>query len=108
MDYIRKNITLSTKHQKWLEDNSGNHSGTIAESLDLYINHKQTIKTLASRANDIVEALSSTQRYTPTDTGQYEYRELVPGKPKAKVDTQNNTYYDPVVKQWLPVEGTQF
>lgn len=51
MDYVRRNITLTNQ----LNDQLGkekNASATIAEALELYFNHKDTVKHLAKALVD--------------------------------------------------------
>lgn len=82
----------------------GRHQSlVVVEALTLYFLHKDTVKRLVGLA-DRLEAKLDEKGVEKVDNGRYEYRTLVPGKPKAKVDTVNETYYDPYLKQWISLD----
>lgn len=108
-DKVRMNFTLTpaTAERLRLETNK---SGTVEEALKLYFNHKDTVKRIISLADRLEDKLNPTIKQPELAQPQriddrYEWRELLPGLPKARVDTLNDTYWDPVAKQWLPLEN---
>ena len=104
MEYDKRLITIPKELNERL-GKERNASATIAQALEGYYNHRANMRRLASKVNELNEHL---KRLEPPSSDRYQMKVLVPGKPAVKVDTQEQTYFDPYIKQWQLIENIEY
>ena len=104
MKYANRQITLPKELNDRVSKEK-NASGTIALALETYYEHRANMRRLASKVDELNEHL---KRLEPPSSDRYQMKVLVPGKPAVKVDTQEQTYFDPYIKQWQLIENIEY
>lgn len=110
MEYTKRTISLPTQlHDKLSKEN--NASGTIAQALELWYTHKQTVRTLAEKSDMILKQL---ERLQPANVKPEEQttgkvmRPLYEGGPPVLQDLDNGTAYNKFLNKWQDIDEIEF
>lgn len=104
MEYTKRYISLPKElNDRLAKERSA--SGTIVQALEGYYEHRQNMYRLASKVDELNNHL---ERLEPPSNDRYQMKTLVPGKPPVKVDTQEQTYFNPYLKQWQLIDDIEY
>jgi hypothetical protein len=86
-----------------------NQSRTVELALKQFFDAKDAGRRIIQTSERLVRLLEDSSIKQPEAQvnkvdERYEWRELVPGMPMAKVDTQTDTFWDPQANQWLSLD----